>query len=108
MVIEVIPEFIEGGLLATGVAGSGKLLLPVAGITGAITGLLTSDMKHAAIYSALAGAGLTVFHKGATTPSKLVMSMMTSTAIGAIAHYMKKSYVAQMDEQQQIQEILRG
>ena len=108
MVLEVLPELLEGGLLATEVAGAGtgKLMLPVAAIAGGVAGITASDMKHAAIYSALAGGAINLFHSGQTTPSKLALSMLTSTAVGVIAYHFKEGYVERSQRQHQVKELL--
>ena len=110
MVLEALAgagEFMEGGLLAAEMAGTGKLLMPMAAIAGGISGLMAKDMQSALIYSAASGSIMGAFG-GPTTPSRLVMAALTSTAVGAITQYMKQSYTQRAAEQRQIEDIRQG
>jgi len=100
-------ELIDGGLLATEMAGSGKLLVPSAAIAGGMSGLFAKDMKSALIYSA-AGGGIMGALGGPATPARLVMAALTSAAVGAITQYVKQSYTQRIEEEKQVRAAQQG
>ena len=93
MVAEIVDWAANSVQVAGDVASIANTTTSLAIAAGTVTGYLTPDAKHAALFSALAGAAIPIaLGKGSASFEKIAFSTATSTAIGLLVNYLKTTF----------------